>query len=136
MVKHGWSSFVGLMLVLVGCGGTEIRSTQSGDPGSTGGASSASDGGSSGTSTILLDTLINRSVDKIDLLFMIDNSPSMADKQVVLAQAIPDLVARLLSPACVDASGAAAAATPSDPGAPCPSGTTREFKPITNIHVV
>src|SRR5262249_25207946 len=39
---------------------------------------------------------------KIDLLFMIDNSSSMADKQEILAQAVPDLVNRFLDPVCVD----------------------------------
>src|SRR5262245_56664163 len=33
-------------------------------------------------------------VSKIDLLFMIDNSSSMADKQAILADAVPDLVTR------------------------------------------
>src|SRR5438067_676018 len=32
-----------------------------------------------------------RPVSKIDLLFMIDNSSSMADKQAILAAAVPDL---------------------------------------------
>lgn len=40
-------------------------------------------------------------IDKIDLLFMIDNSASMADKQAILALAIPDLVNRLVAPDCV-----------------------------------
>jgi hypothetical protein len=37
-------------------------------------------------------------ITKIDLLFMIDNSPSMADKERILAQAIPELVHRLADP--------------------------------------
>jgi hypothetical protein len=40
-------------------------------------------------------------IDKIDLLFMIDNSASMADKQAILALAVPDLVNRLVAPDCV-----------------------------------
>src|SRR2546428_72687 len=39
-----------------------------------------------------------QSIDKIDLLFMIDNSASMGDKQEYLKLAIPDLVNRLVSP--------------------------------------
>ena len=42
-------------------------------------------------------------VQQIDLLLMIDNSRSMADKQQVLVQALPDLVAGLVNPRCVDA---------------------------------
>ena len=38
--------------------------------------------------------LRGQSVDKVDLLFMIDNSSSMGDKQALLAQAVPDLVTR------------------------------------------
>src|SRR3954471_10462522 len=44
-------------------------------------------------------------VSKIDLLFMIDNSSSMADKQTILGQAVPDLVKRLIEPKCVDKDG-------------------------------
>src|SRR5258706_5135784 len=41
-------------------------------------------------------------VSKIDLLFMIDNSSSMSDKQTILAEAVPDLVRRLVDPVCLD----------------------------------
>src|SRR5262245_29014157 len=39
---------------------------------------------------------------KIDLLFMIDNSSSIADKQQILAETVPDLVTRLVDPVCID----------------------------------
>ena len=41
-------------------------------------------------------------VNKVDLLFDIDNSASMGDKQAYLAQAIPDLIDAALTPNCVD----------------------------------
>ena len=41
-------------------------------------------------------------VDRADLLFMIDNSPSMQDKQVLLARVVPTLLNRFLNPPCVD----------------------------------
>jgi len=44
------------------------------------------------TSTIV-ERLTQSSVDKIDLVLAIDNSRSMADKQQILAKAVPDLVA-------------------------------------------
>jgi hypothetical protein len=75
------------------------------------------------------------SVDKVDLLLMIDNSRSMADKQQILAFAVPDLVASLVNPRCVDASGATTATQPSGPLAACPSGAHRIISPITDIHV-
>jgi hypothetical protein len=43
-----------------------------------------------------------QSIDKVDLLFAIDNSASMGDKQDLLAAAVPVLVSRLLNPNCVD----------------------------------
>src|SRR5512136_2610123 len=44
-------------------------------------------------------------VNAIDLLFMIDNSSSMADKQAVLSDAIPQLVKRLVNPGCINQDG-------------------------------
>jgi hypothetical protein len=43
-------------------------------------------------------TVRQQAVDKVDLLFMIDNSASMGDKQALLALAVPDLVNQLLQP--------------------------------------
>src|SRR5580698_9474008 len=40
-------------------------------------------------------------VNKVDLLFDIDNSASMGDKQAYLEQAVPDLVTRLITPNCI-----------------------------------
>ena len=42
---------------------------------------------------------------KVDLLFDIDNSASMGDKQQYLLEAVPEMVARLVTPRCLDASG-------------------------------
>ena len=55
--------------------------------------------------TVVSEKLPRSRVDKIDLLLMIDNSPSMADKQAILADAVPDLVKGLASPPCLDAQG-------------------------------
>jgi hypothetical protein len=88
------------------------------------------------TSNTFVDTVSQKAVDKIDLLFMIDNSSSMADKQAVLQAAVPDLVQRLVSPNCIKTGGEADKAhTPTDPAASCPPGETREFAPIRDIHV-
>ncbi|MGH7329028.1 MAG: hypothetical protein ACREJX_11825, partial [Polyangiaceae bacterium] len=45
------------------------------------------------------------SIDKVDLLFDIDNSASMGDKQAYLSKAVPDLINRLINPYCVDNDG-------------------------------
>jgi hypothetical protein len=54
------------------------------------------------TTNIFVDRITQTSVDKIDLLFMVDNSRSMTDKQEILRLALPDLVSRLVNPICVD----------------------------------
>lgn len=85
------------------------------------------------TTNLFVDRIQQTAVDKLDLLFMIDNSASMSDKQSILELAVPDLVSRLVNPPCIDAEGRARAA----PGAgePCPAGQSREFNPIADIHV-
>ena len=99
-----------------GCGGNSSGSggggagalAGSGGTGGTGGGSgggAGSGGGSPGT------------VDKVDLLVVVDNSVSMADKQQVFADTIPQLVERLVSPRTDPATGQA------------------EFAPIEDIHI-
>jgi hypothetical protein len=84
-------------------------------------------------------TVAQKAVDKIDLLFMVDNSASMADKQQFLAAAVPDLLTRLLTPNCVDAQTGNPTGQISDPTKPdgqqCPAPSQPEFKPITDIHI-
>lgn len=87
------------------------------------------------TSNLFVDQITQTAVDKIDLLFMIDNSASMADKQAVLRDAVPDLVNRLVNPFCVDAAGALAPTQPTAPDADCPDGFEREFQPIKDFHL-
>jgi hypothetical protein len=72
-------------------------------------------------------------IERIDLLFMIDNSASMSDKQRILETAVPDLVDRLVNPVCIDPDGLQHAAAP--PGERCPDGQTRQFRPVTDINV-
>src|SRR6202042_3292824 len=72
-------------------------------------------------------------VNKIDLLFDIDNSASMGDKQAYLAQAIPDLIARLVTPNCVD-SGGNATGVAADINGNCSVGTV-EFPPVHDMHI-
>jgi hypothetical protein len=79
------------------------------------------------------------STGKVDLLFMIDNSSSMADKQAILADVVPNLVDGLTRPPCVDASGAPAGGK-ADPLSTrdnhfgCATGDA-QFAPITDIHI-
>ncbi|MDP9035734.1 MAG: hypothetical protein M3O50_13095 [Myxococcota bacterium] len=71
---------------------------------------------------------------KVDLLFMIDNSSSMGDKQELLAAAVPDMLNRLVSPNCVDKAGSPTGATASPTGV-CPLGSVPEFSPVHDMHI-
>jgi hypothetical protein len=81
------------------------------------------------TTNIVVEKVLQERVDKIDLLFMIDNSASMADKQEILAAAVPQLVRRLVQPICLDDAG-----NPTGENHPCTTGTP-EFEPVIDIHV-
>ncbi len=87
-------------------------------------------------------TVSQQAVDKVDLLFAIDNSASMGDKQLILKDAVPDLIQGLLRPRCVDTDGVplnpAALADPAgnkDNHYGCPNGSDPEFKPVTDMHI-
>ena len=88
------------------------------------------------TSTIV-EVVPHSGVDKIDLVLGIDNSASMADKQQILAQAVPDLVESLVNPPCIDDKGLpiASALQPKGPQEDCPTGSRREFEPVLDIHI-
>ncbi|MFO0552255.1 MAG: hypothetical protein U0271_27965 [Polyangiaceae bacterium] len=75
--------------------------------------------------------------DKMDLLLVVDNSMSMADKQEILAPSVARLIENLVNPRCVDESGAPlpSASQPTDPSASCPSGSSREHTPVRDLHV-
>jgi hypothetical protein len=72
-------------------------------------------------------------VNKIDLLFDIDNSASMGDKQPYLLAAIPDLIDGLVNPNCVDTTTLAPVGVKSLEG--CPAGSKPEFPPVTDMHI-
>lgn len=72
--------------------------------------------------------------DKIDLLFVVDNSSSMADKQQVFSEAIPDLLKRLVNPPCIDPS-TGDSVQPESADEVCSEGFARQFAPVKDIHV-
>jgi hypothetical protein len=74
-----------------------------------------------------------QAVDKVDVLFMIDNSASMGDKQDLLAQAVPDLVKRLLVPNCVDKTDATIVVQRVN--GVCPDTAKEEFEPVHDMHI-
>ena len=81
------------------------------------------------------DRVRQNAVDKIDLLFMLDNSISMADKQLVLAKAVPDLVSRLVDPTCVKLEDGEEIPVPKTSEGECPEGAQREFEAVKDIHI-
>ena len=78
-------------------------------------------------------------IDKVDLLLMIDNASSMADKQRILADAVPDLLRGLVQPKCVDKTTGAATGALADPlkaaAEQCAPGSEPAFTPITDMHI-
>ncbi|HRI68225.1 MAG TPA: hypothetical protein PK156_28540, partial [Polyangium sp.] len=78
---------------LLGLGALTFLANCSGD---------ATDLGPPCTTTIITEKLQQSSLDKIDILLAIDNSRSMADKQQILALAVPDLVKSLINPRCIN----------------------------------
>ncbi len=87
-------------------------------------------------------TVSQQAVDKVDLLFAIDNSASMGDKQEILADAVPDLIKGLLKPRCVDSEGKPhPGGATADPAGNknnrylCPDNYEPEFKPVTDMHI-
>jgi hypothetical protein len=82
------------------------------------------------TTNIVIEQLRSERIERIDLLFMIDNSISMADKQKILANAVPQLVRRLVQPRCIGLDG-----KPTGGRFPCDQAGVEEFEPVVDIHV-
>jgi hypothetical protein len=87
-------------------------------------------------------TVSQQAVDKVDLLFAIDNSQSMGDKQDILKDAVPDLIQGLLKPACVNRETREKTGQLADPNGNkdnnygCDKATSEpEFKPVTDMHI-
>jgi hypothetical protein len=86
------------------------------------------------TSNLYVEPIRNDVIKKIDLLFMIDNSASMGDKQVLLAKAVPQLVDRLVIPRCTTPTGTVVLERKSLSEA-CPAGSAPEFRAVQDIHI-
>ncbi|MBK8252022.1 MAG: hypothetical protein IPK82_05075 [Polyangiaceae bacterium] len=110
---------------LVACKNVTTLSGSSG----TGGAGATTSAGGGGTG----GGLPEQKAERVDLLFAIDNSRSMADKQQTLVLALDDLISNLANPPCLDSNGNYV----SQPGGlmPCPDGTSRQFQPVNDIHI-
>jgi len=120
-----------------GTGGGAGSSVVSSSSGSFNGSTGTGTGGACGATASLVD--VTHAVPaRIDLVLVVDNSASMADKQAILALAVPDLIRGLVNPPCLDdVTGLAvgSATQPTSPLGVCPTGSTREFAPVLDIHI-
>ena len=111
-----------------GAAGTAGTGTggDAGGPGEGGAAGEGAEGGAGGE-----DPGPEMKATKLDVLFVIDNSISMFEKQTVLAQAVPMLVSRLVDPYCIYSDSTTVAAT----NGTCPTNSVREIAPVRDMHV-
>ena len=119
-------------LALLGLALSACKNTTSlagGSGGSGGSGAGTATGGTGGTGGGEPATKVG----KVDILFSIDNSRSMADKQEILSLALDDLITGLANPPCLDESGN----SKGQPGplAECPEGSSRLFQPVADIHI-
>lgn len=119
---------VALLALTVSCGNVDRDASGSG--GSSGGAGAGGSGASGGSAGGSGGVVGVTETDKVDLLLVVDNSMSMADKQALLAATLPRLVQRLVKPRCLDAAG-----QPTGTTAPCAAGSQPELPPVTDMHV-
>lgn len=148
-VTHGTSFAIGWLGAVTasvwGCGGNVDHGGATGGRDGDGGATvAASNGGNhnatssnTGGTRAIVSTAYAGPIetDKLDLLLMIDNSLAMGDKQVVLANALPQLLTRLTNPDCISDDGTPANTNPPLPTDACPDGFRREFAPVQDIHI-
>ena len=114
-------------LALAACKNTtSVAGGTGGSEGGGGAGGTDPTGGSGGTS-------VPAKVGKVDLLFAIDNSRSMGDKQQTLTLALDDLITGLTDPPCLDPGGNYVAQP--GPLADCPEGSARRYEPVADIHV-
>jgi hypothetical protein len=85
--------------------------------------------------TNFTNVIHQNAVDKIDLLFMIDNSASMGDKQKLLAAAVPDLITRLVQPNCIDNMGNTVGQSDANGNCSAATGGKPEFPPVHDMHI-
>ncbi|HEX3770744.1 MAG TPA: hypothetical protein VHV30_07770 [Polyangiaceae bacterium] len=86
------------------------------------------------TKTNFITSIPQGSIDKVDILFDIDNSASMGDKQAYLSYAVPDLLGRLVTPNCLDANGVVQGVSDQNGNCTNPAWTP-EFPPVHNMHI-
>lgn len=130
MKNVSWGSVtcaLAAIAVLVACGDSVVIVT-----GGSGGAGANQGGGTAaGGPGASPDP---GSSNQVDLLLVVDNSRSMADKQEILAATVPQLLGYLTNPRCVDGDGVVVS-QPENSAAACPDGSSRQFAPVRDLQV-
>ncbi len=116
-----------------GVAGSGVGGSGAGGSGLLGAPASDAAAPPPGPSGLTSSVIRTSAIGKVDLLFMVDNSASMGDKQELLAAAVPDLINRLVSPSCIDANGSPTGVTASS--GVCPAGSRPEFSPVHDMHI-
>jgi hypothetical protein len=140
MNEHaGWttrlsSASILLTGTLLACGGRTIGLSGEGGP------DGSADGLSGFDAPHMSDVAMNldaghQTASKVDLLFDIDNSASMGDKQAYLEKAVPDLVNHLVNPNCIQSDGKTIAGPSTNASCAAYPGTTIEFPPVHDMHI-
>ncbi len=107
----------------------------SGGAGSVGGSTSVGGTSAKAGGSTAGGAVSSSPVAAVDILYMIDNSSSMLDKQQVLATSVPNLLAQLAQPNCVDGSGQVLGVSQLTQSGPICATGQLEFKPINDIHI-
>jgi hypothetical protein len=124
----------GLGALPVACGG-EVYGV-GGDGGGGGGGGGGGSGIPPGDGSATFTTaLAYGAITKVDLLFDIDNSASMGDKQFYLEQAVPDLVNRLVNPNCILPSSGVSQGSSNGGSCSAFPGSVVEFPPVSDMHI-
>ncbi|MGC4095154.1 MAG: hypothetical protein QM756_45995 [Polyangiaceae bacterium] len=113
-------------------GGTTPAMGSAGGATSFGGTPPSAGGGGLPSNPSTVVTGVPAKTSQLDLLLMIDNSLTMADKQQVLASSLPALLERLVTPNCVDAQGVATGKV--SPSGTCATGAP-EFLTVNDLHI-
>jgi hypothetical protein len=138
-MKTPRAAFAAATLLALGCSNQIVGVVGTGGAGGAGGTTtgpSCTGAACSCGATAVIDRLTSPSVDKIDLVLVVDNSAYMAEKQQILALAVPELISGLTNPTCIDeTTDAPVSNQPADPLAACPVGSRRAFTPVLDMHV-
>lgn len=118
-------------------GSSATAGSETGGTAGTNGGETAAGGDAGGDGPVVVPDRVELVRDKVpnklDLLMMIDNSISMADKQHLLADAMQHLVNRLVQPRCLDEQGVPTGKQ-SSPAGVCPPDSHPEYLPFNDIH--